>query len=638
LDPTNPMATKTLIDQLKKNKKIMIFPEGRLTMTGSLMKVYEGPGMIADKSGAMVLPVRIDGAQYSPLSRLKGKVRIRLFPKITLTFLPPCKFNLPEDVLGRRRRQLAGAQLYDLMSKMIFDSSPTDSTLIKSLLEARRIHGGSHIIVEDQKRVPLNYSAFISRSFLLASAIKQATAEDDKRIGLMLPNMTATALTFFAVQALGRVTAMLNFTSGAGQILSACKATELKIVITSRQFVEMGKLSPVIEAMQAADIRILYLEDLLANIGFTQTLYALFAGIMPRMALALLSKAKPEDAAVILFTSGSEGTPKGVVLSSKNILSNRYQLASRIDFGPQDVVFNCLPMFHAFGLTGGTLLPLLSGIKVFFYPSPLHYRIVPELIYDSNATILFGTDTFLSGYARFANAYDFYALRYVFAGAEKLKDETRRVWSEKFGVRIFEGYGATETAPVLSVNTAMHYRAGTVGRFMPGIETKFETVPGIDTGKKLFVKGPNVMMGYMKDDAPGILQPLQEGWYDTGDIVAVDEDGFISIQGRTKRFAKIAGEMVSLTAVETVVNSLWPGVNHAVVSIPDPRKGEMLVLMTEQASAELDMLPEHFRRNGLTELSIPRRLIKLQQVPLLGTGKTDYVKARSIVLEHANAP
>jgi acyl-[acyl-carrier-protein]-phospholipid O-acyltransferase/long-chain-fatty-acid--[acyl-carrier-protein] ligase len=637
LDPTNPMAAKTLIDRLKQNQKIMIFPEGRLTMTGSLMKIYEGPGMIADKSGAMILPVRIDGAQYSPFSRLKGKVRIRMFPKIALTFLPPRKFDLPEGVLGRRRRALASAQLYDLMSQMIFDSSSIDTTLMKNLLEARRVHGSKHIIIEDPKREPMTYGAFIMRSFLLASLIKRATAKNDGRIGVMLPNMTPTAVVFFAIQALGRAAAMLNFTAGARQILSACKATELRTIVTSRQFVEAGKLTAVTDALQAAGIRTIYLEDLVAGIGLIDKARALFAKYAPELVLGRSSKAKPDDAAVILFTSGSEGTPKGVVLSNKNILSNRYQLASRIDFGPQDIVFNCLPMFHAFGLTGGTLLPLLSGIKVFFYPSPLHYRIVPELIYDTNATILFGTDTFLAGYARFANPYDFYALRYVFAGAEKLKDETRRVWFDKFGVRIFEGYGATETAPVLSVNTAMHYRSGTVGRFIPGLDIKLESVAGIESGKQLFVKGPNVMLGYMKEDTPGVLQSLPDGWYDTGDIVAIDDDGFVTIRGRTKRFAKIAGEMISLAAVEAVINSAWPNASHAVVSIPDARKGEMLVLLTDYAAAELDHLSSHFRQHGLTELSMPRRLIKLDKLPLLGTGKTDYVKARAFVLDQSVA-
>jgi acyl-[acyl-carrier-protein]-phospholipid O-acyltransferase / long-chain-fatty-acid--[acyl-carrier-protein] ligase len=637
IDPTNPMAAKTLIDRLKQNKKCMIFPEGRLTMTGSLMKVYEGPGMIADKSGAMILPVRIDGAQYSPLSKLKGKFRIRLFPKVTLTLLPPRKFDLPKSVKGRRRRQLASAQLYDLMSGMIFDSSPVDTTLMKSLLRARNIHGGSHVIAEDQRREPVNYRSFIARCFIFAGLIKRATAENEKHIGVMLPNMVATALAFFAVQSLGRVTAMLNFTAGIGQILSACKAAEIKTVITSRQFVEVGKLISAIEALRSTGVRVVYLEDLVANLGLIGKILGFFTGLMPGIALALSSKAKPDDAAVILFTSGSEGTPKGVVLSHRNILSNRYQLASRIDFGPQDVVFNCLPMFHSFGLTGGTLLPLLSGVKVFFYPSPLHYRIVPELVYDCDATILFGTDTFLRGYARFANPYDFYALRYVFAGAEKLKEETRSVWFEKFGVRIFEGYGATETAPVLSVNTAMHYRAGTVGRFLPNIEVKFEPVPGIDTGRKLLVKGPNVMLGYMKEDAAGALQPLEDGWYDTGDIISLDDDGYVTIQGRTKRFAKIGGEMVSLAAVETIIGTIWPGTNHAVISIPDPRKGESLVLITEHGAAELDILPDHFRRVGLTELSIPRRVINMEKLPLLGTGKTDYVRARRLVMEKLEA-
>lgn len=635
IDPTNPMATKTLIDQLKQNKKIMIFPEGRLTMTGALMKVYEGPGLIADKSGAKILPVRIDGAQYSPTSRLRGKVRIRLFPKITLTFLPPRSFDLPEAAKGRRRRQLASAQLYDLMVQMIFDSSAVDNTLMQSLIEAARIHGGRHAIVEDQNRQPLSYAAFLAGSVALARVIGRQVAKDEVRVGLMLPNMVATAVAFFALQALGRVAALLNFTAGTGQVLSACRAGTLKTVITSRQFVEAAKLAPLRDALLAAGVRVLYLEDLRTQVGHVDRLFALLARTAPQLVLSLQSKARPEDAAVMLFTSGSEGTPKGVVLSHRNILANRYQIASRIDFGPQDIVFNCLPMFHAFGLTGGTLLPLLSGIKVFFYPSPLHYRIVPELVYDTDATILFGTDTFLAGYARFANPYDFYALRYVFAGAEKLKDETRRVWFDKFGVRIFEGYGATETAPVLAVNTAMHYRAGTVGRFMPSLEVKLQSVPGIATGAQLLVKGPNVMMGYMKEDAPGVLQPTQGGWYDTGDIVVVDEDGFVTIQGRTKRFAKIAGEMVSLAAVETVVNAAWPGVNHAVVSIPDPRKGEMLVLLTEYAGADLDDLSPRFRLHGLTELSVPRRLVKLDKVPLLGTGKIDYVQARVLVMERA---
>ncbi len=633
LDPTNPMAAKTLIDKIKQNNNCMIFPEGRITVTGSLMKIYEGPGMIADKSGAMILPVRIDGAQYSPFSYLKGKVKIRLFPKITLTIMPPRQFSLPEDVKGRKRRQLAGAQLYDLMSGMIFESSRTEATLFGTMLDARAIHGADKIIAEDPLRQPISYRSFVARSLVLARLVQRETASDESRIGLMLPNMASSAIAFFALQALGRVSAMINFTAGPAQVASACRATTLQTVITSERFVEMAKLSGIVEALQKAGVKVLYLESLRRKLRLSDRLIGLMGGRLPiSMHYLLGAKAKPEDPAVLLFTSGSEGSPKGVVLSHRNILSNRYQLASRIDFGPQDVVFNCLPMFHAFGLTGGTLLPLLSGIRTFFYPSPLHYRIVPELIYDTNATILFGTDTFLSGYARFAHPYDCHTLRYAFAGAERLKDETRRIWVEKFGIRLLEGYGATETAPVISVNTAMHYRSGTVGRLLPGMQAKLEAVEGIDNGQRLSVSGPNIMLGYMKEDAPGVLQSFNDGWYDTGDIVAIDEDGYITIRGRTKRFAKIAGEMVSLTVVENVIAGLWPAHNHAVVSIPDDRKGEALILLTDYQNAEQGALQEEFRRHGLTELAVPRRLIKVDKLPLLGTGKTDYITAREFVL------
>ncbi len=635
MDPSNPLSAKTLIDALKGGKRCMIFPEGRITVTGALMKVYEGPGMIADRSGAMILPVRIEGAQYTPFSRMKGKVKTRLFPKITLTFLPPRRFDIPDDATGRQRRNIAGSQLYDLMSGMMFDSSPREATLMRSLVAASLLHGGSQIAVEDQQRTPLSYSRLISSSLALSRCIGRIAAANEKRIGLMLPNTTAAVTAFFAVQALGRSAAMINYTASPAHILSACRSAQIRTVISSWQFVQAAGLSEAVEAMRSNGARVEFIEDMRKDMRISDKLLALAARIFPELAVPKPPRKlrRPENAeAVVLFTSGSEGLPKGVALSHSNIVSNRYQLASRIDFGPQDVVFNCLPIFHAFGLTGGTLLPLLAGIRIFLYPSPLHYRIVPELIYDTNATILFGTDTFLSGYARFAHPYDFYSLRYVFAGAEKLKDETRRAWSERFGVRIFEGYGATETSPVISVNTSMHYRAGTVGRVLPGIETKTEKVDGIETGGKLLVKGANVMLGYLKEDAPGIIQPPPDGWYDTGDIVDVDEDGFIIIKGRTKRFAKIGGEMVSLAAVEAAVDAMWPGVPQAVVSVPDQRKGEAIVVVTESKTAAADMLVEHFRRHGLPALALPSLVIRVEKLPLLGTGKTDYVEVKNIAL------
>lgn len=627
LDPTNPMATKGIINEIRKDQKCVIFPEGRITVTGSLMKVYEGPGMIADKAGALILPIRIDGAQYSPLSRIKGKVRIRMFPKITITMLEPRKFEVPEEIKGRNRRHTTGVKLYDLMSQMLFDSSDYKKTLFASVIDQSHIHGRKHIIAEDAMRKPINYGELITRSFVLGNKIAKDTKQGEY-VGVMLPNMVSSIITFFALQATGRVPAMLNFSTGAKNLISACKTATIKTVYTSKQFIASGSLDELVKAIEKEGVKIIYLEEFTRNISFFNKLIGLIASYIPSV---FYKKPSYENAAVVLFTSGSEGVPKGVVLSHKNIQANRFQLASRVDFGPTDIVFNALPIFHSFGLTGGTLLPMLSGIKTFFYPSPLHYRIVPELVYDTNSTIMFGTDTFLSGYARFANAYDFYSIRYVFAGAEKLKEETRKLWAEKYGVRIFEGYGATETSPALSTNTPMHNKPGTVGRLLPGISYKLEKIPGIEDGGKLIVRGENIMKGYLLSDNPGKLVPPVGGSYDTGDIVAFDDDDYITIKGRAKRFAKIAGEMVSLTAVETYLAKLWPANQHAVITIPDSKKGEALVLVTDKQDADRSEISSYAKQNGIGELSVPKNIKIVDKVPILGTGKTDYLKIKELV-------
>jgi acyl-[acyl-carrier-protein]-phospholipid O-acyltransferase/long-chain-fatty-acid--[acyl-carrier-protein] ligase len=296
-------------------------------------------------------------------------------------------------------------------------------------------------------------------------------------------------------------------------------------------------------------------------------------------------------------------------------------------------VFNAMPMFHAFGLTGGTILPLVSGVRTFHYPSPLHYRIIPGLIYDTDASICFGTDTFLNGWARYAHPYDFYAMRYIFAGAEKAREETKRLFSERFGVRILEGYGATETSPVISLNTAMHCQPNTVGRLLPGIEPRLELMEGIEGGGRLLVRGPNVMLGYFLGDEPAVLRPPEAGWYDTGDIVSISPAGFVSIIGRAKRFAKIGGEMVSLTAAESLAGSLWPDDQHAVVHVPDPRKGERLVLVTTHNGADTSALLAFARGRGVPEIMVARTLLPVAALPLLPAGKVDYPAVERLVRE-----
>ena len=628
LDPTRPLATRSLINLVREGKPLVIFPEGRLTVTGSLMKVYDGAGLIADKSAADVLPVRLEGLDASIFSRLtSAQVCRRLFPKVRVTILEPVKLTVPDALKGKARRQAAGAALYQIMSDLIFRTTPTDRSLFEAVVAAARTHGLSRVAVEDPIAGALSYKKLLIGARIIGRKLS-AAARADEAVGVMLPNANAAAVTILGLVSAGRVPAMINFTSGAANILSACKAAEIRTIVTSRGFVEKGRLDKLVETL-GASVALIYLEDIRANVSTSDKLAALLGYARP------LSPVDANSRAIILFTSGSEGAPKGVVLSHANILANAAQAAARIDFGRQDKVFNVLPVFHSFGLTAGLILPLISGVPVFLYPSPLHYRIVPELIYGSNATILFGTDTFLSGYARSANPYDLRSLRYIVAGAEPVKPATRAVYLEKFGLRILEGYGVTETAPVLALNTPMFNRFGTVGRLMPGMQARLDPVPGVENGSRLFVRGPNVMMGYLRAENPGQLEPPAEGWHDTGDIVEIDKEGFITIKGRAKRFAKIAGEMVSMAAIEALAGECWPDAVSGVASAPDPRKGERLILITRKAGATRAAFQAFVKAKGGADLMVPAEVIVVKDVPLLGSGKLDFAGVTRLARELA---
>ncbi len=625
VDPTNPISLKSLIKEIANDKHCIVFPEGRITVTGALMKVYEGPGMIADKANAKVLPIHIEGAQFTPFSRMRGKFRLRLFPKITLTILPAKQFHVPDGLRGRRRREWISLRLYDELCYLNYVSANVRQRLFPSLIEAARVHGKNTPVIEDINRHPLDYSELIRASFVLGHKIARHTRRQ-KRVGLLVPNSVGAVVSFFALHAYGKVPAMLNYSAGASLILSAVKTAKVKSVVTSKQFIDKAGLSDVITLLEGEGITFIYLEDIRAQLSLGDKLLGATYNLLPMLAYRYTARrVRGRHPAVILFTSGSEGAPKGVLLSHSNILANIGQVHSMIDFNRTDVVFNVLPIFHSFGLTGATITPLLSGVRVFFYPSPLHYRVIPELMYDANATILFGTNSFLKKYAKAAHPYDFYCLRYIFAGAEVITDETRHEWMDKFGKFIFAGYGTTETAPILSMNTPMHHKAGSVGRLLPAIEYRLETVDGVAQGGRLWVKGPNIMLGYYLADNPGALVPPQDGWYDTGDIVDIDEQGFVTILGRAKRFAKIGGEMVSLTAVEVAINQLWPDSINAVLAVADDTKGEQIICFTENTQASRAELVAHFKAQGLAEIYLPKRVEVKDDIPLLGSGKVDYV-------------
>ena len=630
LDPLKPMALRSIINAVRDGNMLVIFPEGRITVTGSLMKIYDGAAMIADKSDAMVVPVRIDGPEKTIFSRLKDtQVNRRLFPKITVTILEPVRMNVNPQLKGRKRRLAAGAALYDVMSNLMFRTARTDRTVSEAVIEAAKTHGGKWLAIEDPTSGRLTYKRLLQATRILGAKL-MPFAPEGRAIGVMLPTSNGAAVTVLALMSGGRVPAMINFTSGAANVLGACRAAQVDTILTAHAFVEKARLEKLIAAIEN-DVRIVYLEDIRKTVSFGDKLRGALRAKKP------LVERKPDDWAVILFTSGTEGTPKGVVLSHRNILSNVAQAEARIDFGREDRLFMALPAFHSFGFMGGIVLPLISGVPTYLYPSPLHYRTVPELIYGICATYMFGTDTFLAGYARMANPYDFRSLRYIVAGAEPIKETTRRTYLEKFGLRILEGYGVTETSPVLALNTPMFNKFGTVGRLLPGMQARLEKVEGVDDGGRLLVTGPNVMLGYLRADKPGVLEPPHEGWYDTGDIVAIDEQGYIAIKGRAKRFAKIGGEMISLAAVEMLAAELWPSYNSAVVAVADARKGERLVLVTDKHSATRADFQAFARGKHASELMFPSEVIVLDKLPLLGSGKPDLVALQKFVNEQMAA-
>jgi acyl-[acyl-carrier-protein]-phospholipid O-acyltransferase/long-chain-fatty-acid--[acyl-carrier-protein] ligase len=504
---------------------------------------------------------------------------------------------------------------------------PPGDTLFAALVAAARRFGGIPGQWEDQKPGSYAYRDLVKMTLALGRLGCKVSAPGE-HVGVLMPNLAATPCLTIGLSAFGRVPCLLNYTAGVDAMQSACRTACIDTVLTSRLFLAKAGLEEQAAALR--DVRLLYLEDLRARFGLLDKLwlmtYALWAP------LRAVPAGDTEAPAVVLFTSGTEGKPKGVVLSHRALLANIGQILATWDFGPQDTVLNALPMFHSFGFTAGTLLPMLAGARLVIYTSPLHFKVIPELVRSKQATVLFGTSTFFQHYARHAEPGDLHSLRYVVAGAEKLSDAVRALWKERHGIDILEGYGATETAPVLAVNTPDDNRPGTVGMLLPGVQAKLLPVPGIARGGELHVRCPNLMSGYYRPEAPCVLEPPASaagaGWYNTGDVVELDADGFLTIQGRLKRFAKIAGEMVSLEVVENLARSVSGEALHAATCVSDAARGEVIVLFTTDSELTRDQLSAAARGLGYPELCVPRRIRVVPDLPLLGTGKVDYVRLK----------
>lgn len=635
-NPIEPGDIKELIAKVDSGRCCVIFAEGRITENGGLMKIYEAPGLVADKSRAPIVPVWINGPQYGYFSKTKGKLPHRPLPKIRIAVKKPVKFKLKDEL--RRQRDHISNEVYMIMREMSFEASYNDNiSLFAQLMKTAKVHSKKGLLrrplfVEDISRIPNSYKDIIIKSYVLGKYFKRRSAPQE-HIALLLPNSIATVCTFFGLSCYERIPVMLNFSVGASNMVSMCKTAVVKKVITSHLFIRNAKMEPVIEEMKKNGLEITFLEDLRHEIHLWDKINAFLRYKIKRVP----HKDGGNKKAVILFTSGSEGAPKAVVLSHANIISNIKQMSSIETINITDTVFNALPMFHSFGLTVGTLFPLLEGAKLFLYPSPLHYRVISEIVYEIGATVMFGTDTFFRGYGKIAHPIDFHNIRFMFGGAEAIKPDTRNMWMERLGIRVMEAYGSTECSPVITANNRIFNRFGSIGKLLPKVQHKIIPVDGIEKGGELVIKGPNIMMGYIKADNPGVLVPLEGGWYHTGDVVDIDEIGFVYIKDRIKRFAKIGGEMVSLNAVDEMVRRAYEKYgaeySYGVVSIPHESKGEQIVLVTNNRDVSQDCLHIYIRSNGMSELYLPRIILYHDSLPVFATGKADNVTLKKQVLE-----
>lgn len=618
-NPIEPGDIKELIAKVDGGRLCVIFAEGRVTESGGLMKIYEAPGLVADKSGAPLIPVWIEGPQYGYFSKTKGKLPHRPLPKVRVIVGRPRSFKLKDEL--RRQRDHISNEVYMILREMSFEVRYNpDISLFAQLMKTAKIHAKKGLFrrpkfVEDIQRKPQSYRDIVIKSFVLGKYLKRRT-EPEEHVGLFLPNSVAALCSFFGLTAYDRIPVMLNFSVGAQNMVSMCKTAQVRIVVTSLAFVKTAKMEDAVKMMEEAGVKIIYLEKAAKEIGLWDKINAYLRYKIKRVPIKKGGNRK----AVILFTSGSEGTPKAVVLSHANIISNIKQMSAIETINVTDTVFNALPMFHSFGLVVGTLFPLFEGSKLFLYPSPLHYRVVAEIVYEIGASIMFGTDTFFRGYGRIAHPFDFHNIRFMFGGAEAVKPDTRNIWMERLGIRVLEAYGATECSPVVSANNRIFNRFGSIGKLLPAIEYKIEPVPGIEKGGELVVRGPNIMMGYILPDNPGVLVPLEGGWYHTGDVVEIDEIGFVYIRDRIKRFAKIGGEMVSLNAVHEMVCKAYETdgeFQYGVVAIPHESKGEQIVLATNNRNVSQDGLHAYIRANAMSELFLPRIILYMEKLPVL---------------------
>jgi acyl-[acyl-carrier-protein]-phospholipid O-acyltransferase / long-chain-fatty-acid--[acyl-carrier-protein] ligase len=633
-------------EALRNGEVVCIFPEGEITRIGQMLPFRRGFERIIKGIDVPIIPVNIDGIWGSIFSFSGGRFlwkwpRSIPYP-VRITFGKP----LPSTATATEVRQAVqelGVDAFQRRRRYM-------KTLTRSFIRGAR-RNPRHFAMADGRTAKMTFGESLIKVVFLARRLRPLW-RDQKMVGILLPPSIPGALVNWAALLLGKVPINLNYTSSNESIASCAKQCELKTVVTSRQFLEKVPVQPPGE--------LIYAEDLALEPGMGEKIAALLAAkLLPARLLEMfLGVSHPptlDDTATIIFSSGSTGEPKGVVLSHFNLASNVEQLEQVFHLHDGDRILGILPFFHSFGFTGTLCLPPLAGIGVVFHVSPLDAQVIGALVSKYTVTMLLSTPTFLNSYARRCPPEAFGSLRLVLAGAEKLPDRIAQAFEDHFGIRPLEGYGCTECSPVVAVNTydfrAAYFRQvgakrGTIGHPLPGVGVRIldpESGESLSVDKPglLLVRGPNVMVGYLNRPEK-TAEVMQDGWYNTGDIATMDEEGFLRITDRLSRFSKIGGEMVPHIRVEEKLHELLQadGQILAVTAIPDEKKGERLVVIHTLKEEVLRECLEKLSKSDLPALWKPRpdQFLFVEKLPYLGTGKLDLRKLREIAQAGNAAP
>jgi len=627
-------------EALRNGEVVCIFPEGEITRIGQMLPFRRGFERIIKGIDVPIVPVNIDGIWGSIFS-FSGGHFLWKWPRsipypVRITFGKP----LPSTATATEVRQAVQELGVDAFQRRRRYMKP----LTRSFMQAARRHP-RRFAMADGRTPKLTFGDSLIKTVFLARRLRPLW-RDQRMVGILLPPSIPGALVNWAAMLLGKIPINLNYTSSNESIASCAKQCELKSVVTSRQFLEKVPVQPPGE--------VIYAEDLALNAGFGEKIAALLAAkLLPARLLELfLGVSRPpalDDTATIIFSSGSTGEPKGVVLSHFNLASNVEQIEQVFHLHDRDCILGILPFFHSFGFMGALCLPPLAGMGVVYHVSPLDAQVIGALVSKYSITLLISTPTFLNSYARRCPPEAFGSLRIVMAGAEKLPDRIAQSFEDHFGIRPLEGYGCTECSPVVAVNTydfrAAYFRQvgakrGTIGHPLPGVGVRIldpdtgQPLP-VDKPGLLLVRGPNVMVGYL-NRPDKTAEVLRDGWYNTGDIAAVDEDGFLRITDRLSRFSKIGGEMVPHIRVEEKLHELLAadGQVLAVTAIPDEKKGERLAVIHTLKEETLRECLEKLAKSDLPALWKPRpdQFLFVERLPYLGTGKLDLRRLREIAL------